>query len=61
MGMRAINSSTTLPFQGIHTHPSTFVCVKVITILDLGMYDIDQFGDLDADIITSLLVVLGTL
>jgi hypothetical protein len=60
-GMRTIPNSCLLPFQCIKTHSSAFICVNIITILKLGVDNIDQFVDFGANIITSLFVVLGAL
>lgn len=55
------DDSSPLPFQCVYTHPDTPICVNIIAILELGIDDVNQFVDLDANVITSLLVVFHSL
>jgi hypothetical protein len=51
------NDSDPLHFQCIYTHPYALVCIDVIISLELGVDNVNELVDFNADVITSLLVV----
>ena len=46
-----------LHLQCIYSHLYALICVDIIIFLELAMDDVDEFADLNADVVTSLLVV----
>jgi hypothetical protein len=58
---RITTKSSPIPFQIFHASLGASIRVDIVVGLELSVDNINEFTDFDADVVTSLFVVLGTL